>query len=334
MNVRTAVRRTAIALVAATSLVASASAQEGEKVDLRLKVKAGDVFYFRQTQHMDQVVHMSEEMTINTTLDLTQVSTYSIESVKDDGAAEVKVTIGDIKGKMENPMFGTIDVDTTKDAKDAGDNPMAAMIVKPMTALANKTFTLTLDRRGAVTSIKGIKEIMEEAFKDLPIPPEMREKMGGAFDDEGMKSQMQGQFMRFADGPIAIGTSWNVESTMKQPVEVHVRTEYKLESADADKAVISTKGVVGVGAKKDEKDNVTGSITVARADGMMLQSETNMHMVIEMGGGGDMPKINSEQTMKVKVDRVTAAEAARPAKKEPPPTAPAPPVGNPPAPPK
>jgi hypothetical protein len=312
--------------LAAASFAALAPARAGDeagaadKIELKLSVKPGEVFHFRQTQSVVQKMKVGE-MDVDTNFEMKQTMTYTVGAARPDGLTDVKVTIGDIKGTFENSMLGNFEIDSTKEDDEASANPMLGPALKGLTMLANKSYHVVFDASGKLVEVKGMREIIDAALKDNPAFA--GRSMGGMLDDDGMKQQMQAGFAVFSDGPVAVGSTWKVDSKIKSPAEMTVSTEYTLASADAATAVVKSKSTIdaSIGEAGDKpKINTEGTITVSRADGLMLKSENTTTTVSDMSlgrqaGGAAGQKMHMEMTMKAVIERVAAADVAKPAPK-------------------
>ena len=74
-----------VVLGAGLAGLSAARALPDDSIDLKLSLKAGDVFYVRQKQNTDQTVKFGE-MDINSTFSTTQTVTFAVAISNDDNA--------------------------------------------------------------------------------------------------------------------------------------------------------------------------------------------------------------------------------------------------------
>jgi len=342
MSAPSALRAAAPLLVLCAGLGAAAgraddAAKACVKVELKLAVKPGDVFRFRQAQHIAQGVRIMET-DVDTTIDTAQTMTFTVGPARPDGLTDVNVTIGDVKGSFESSLLGTFYFDTSKPDDSADDDEAGiGTALKQFTLLANKSYHVLFDARGRLVEIHGLKEILDETLKKNPAFA--GKDIGSLVDDAGVRQQMQSQFAMFSDGPVAVGAKWSVETGAAAPGAAKAVTEYTIVSADDAKAVVKlTSGERGAagGASAQPSGSMEGTVTVSRTDGLVLRGEFRTHVVADVpsgekkDGAGAKPT-RVELTTTVTLERVGAEDAAPAAKKEPP-SAPAVPPATPPAP--
>jgi len=290
-----------------------------EKIDLALAVGPGDVFRFVQKQHIDQAMKVADT-DASMTLDAVTTATYTVATVRDDGQADVRVVIGDVKGTFRSSMFGAVEFDTSSGESPKLDNPVIAAVVGGVAGLAHAQFEVTFDRRGGVVAVRGMRELIEKATKGDSSGAGKR--LAGLLDDEGMKQQLQGRFVRFSAGPVEVGATWTVDSDIKSPTAMKESTRYVLASADAESVVVSIASTVRRSDALADAPGTTseGTITVSRRDGMTLKSENKVRTVKDMDlkkpgapAGAVAPKMHLDMTITATAERVTAGPPAAPA---------------------
>jgi hypothetical protein len=283
-------------------------------IDLALAVAPGQVFRFAQKQRVEEVMTAGGK-DVAVTIDVFETMTYTIAAVRDDGRADVRVEFGDVRGTFQSSAFGTTEFDTST-GKEASVGPAIAAALRGITALAHARFEMTLDRRGAVVDVRGMRDALQKALKDSPAAGVRN--LAGLLDDDGMKQQMQGHFARFADGPAAVGATWSVASEIKSPVAMKASTLYTLTRADAESAVVSCASTVrGTAAAADDPGTTSeGTISVSRRDGLPLSSETKVHTAKYMEtkrSGAETPRVRLDMTVTATMERVADDAAPTPA---------------------
>jgi hypothetical protein len=289
-----------------------------EKIDLVLAVRPGDVFRYVQNQHIDQAMKIGET-DASMALDAASSMTYTIATVREDGQTDVRVEMGDIKGTFRSSMFGTIDFDTASSAAAKPDNPVSAAAVKGITNLAHARFEMTLDRHGNLVAVQGLREFLEKALKDdKALAGKHLETL---VDDEGMKQQMQGRFVRFAEGPVEVGATWTIDSAIKSPMAMTMSTRYLLKSADAETVVVDATSTALAADAGAPAVTVESTVVISRRDGLMLKSESKTRTVKDMelkkpaaaGADAPAPKMHLDMTVTATIERVTADTPTPPA---------------------
>jgi hypothetical protein len=344
MSAPSALRAAAPLLVLCAGLAAATGradddAKEPVKVELKLAVRPGDVFRFRQAQRIAQRVRVMET-DVDTTIDTAQTMTFTVEPARPDGLTDVKVTIGDVKGTFTSTLLGTFYFDSSKAKEDDSsteDEGGIGTALQQFTLLAGRSYHVLFDARGRLVEIHGLKEILDETLKRSPALA--GKDLGSLVDDASVKQQMQSQFAMFSDGPVAVGGKWTAETGTTATGATKAAMEYTLVSADDAKAVVKVKlgGVAAAeGAPATPSGSVEGTVTVSRADGLVLQSEITTHVVADVPSGekkegAGAKKTRIELTTTVTIERI-GPEDAKPAAKEEPRPAPSTTPVTPPAP--
>ncbi len=185
--------------------------------------------------------------------------TYLFEVAGDSaGWKTLSSTITKLSMDM-NSMGQTMHFDTESPADTTG--PMAIMS-KVFGAMKGAQFFFTLNDKGEVGEVRGVKEMQEKMVADLPNSAQIIQGLKGSFDDESLRENMQQAFAAYPGKPVKPGDSWSKSMTQKtQGMHVKFDNIYTLESVNGNDAVIKLvcKLSSPTGTINDTEMNMTGT---------------------------------------------------------------------------
>ena len=317
----------AVALMA-TAVTPQAAAQDAppaetaaEKVTFKIVLEKGQEFAFRQTMNMNQDMDMGG-MQMSTVMDMTSDYTYKVDDVTEAGDMKVTVNFGRIKGSFDNPMMGSLEFDSEKEAEETG-NPMVDMMASMFTANAGQSIGITMQADGEITEVTGIEEMIEKLMENNPMAG-----MQGGMDTETMSKSMKemigSQLGALPKEPLGVGESWKIERAMGQMgMDVNMTIDNTLKSVDDQEAVIDSTITAelsgGQMAAMLTVDEFTGTstTTVSRKDGLVLSSKANMNMKASMDAGAQ-GQGGMTMVIETAVERIpVTATAEKPAEEAP-----------------
>lgn len=313
-----------------------APAAAPEKVQLRVSAKSGDKHRYLQTQSQTGSM-MGMEMGQTITNELTWTCTSS----GTDGATQWDVLFGAVRGSISNPMLGgEIEFDTTQPAADADAESPAAMLVKALGAMTNKTAKLTLSPRGSVQKVDGLKELIEGMMAGASEEDMGAQMLSAMFTDETIAQSWAMAIPALPEGGISVGDTWTAGVTFSAGPgqSLELKTKNTLTKATADDVHVTMKldfdfkefvRDMAVKAAAEEgrelsaeeqakMEEMFGQMTMdftgagtarfGRKDGLLAESSMDMLMKIEMGAdeGGMM----IEQSIKSNLKHVDAFPVA------------------------
>jgi Family of unknown function (DUF6263) len=198
----------AIALLIGLSSCGTQSAGgSGEKISLGLHLTRGQVFkqLNTTTQTITQKM-MGQSIKVNAKNDM--YLKQEVLNVNAEGIADLKVTYARIRSEQENSMTGK-----------------------------------------QVTEVRGVDALFDRILNNMgesggPEMAQVKATLKKTFGDDAMKSMMEQMMGHLPPSQIAAGDTWGGEVKMAGVMAMTVANEYKLESIEADKAIISLTGEV------------------------------------------------------------------------------------------
>jgi len=244
-------------------------------------------------------------MQMSTVIGMTSDYAYTVTDVTESGDMQVAVKFGQIKGSFENPMVGSLEFDSEKEAEESG-NPMIDMMASMFTANAGQAIGITMTPNGEITDVTGVDALVERLLENNP----MAGAMGGAMDaetmSESMKQMIGGQLGALPSEAISVGDSWKVERAMGQMgMDVAMTIDNTLASVSATEMVVDSEITAtlsgGQMAQMITVDEFTGTSTTtySRKDGLVLLSTAKMNMTASMDtgqGAGGMTMVIETKT--------------------------------------
>lgn len=214
----------------------------GEKISLGLHLTKGQVFkqLNKTTQKITQKV-MGMSTTINMVNEM--YMTQEVLDVNAEGVADVQLTYSRIRSEQENSITGQQVFDSQDTALNA-DNP-AFMGFKH---LVGSGFAYSITPQGKVTSVRGVDSLFARILSNVgdggPEAETVKKTLQATFGDEAMKSMMEQMMGHLPPSQVAAGDTWGGEVKIAGAMAMTVANEYKLESIESDKAILSVTGEV------------------------------------------------------------------------------------------
>jgi hypothetical protein len=234
----------AIALLIGLSSCGTQSAGgSGEKISLGLHLTRGQVFkqLNTTTQTITQKM-MGQSIKVNAKNDM--YLKQEVLNVNAEGIADLKVTYARIRSEQENSMTGKQIYDSQDSTTDAtGPNFMG------FAQLVGQGFEYSINAQGKVTEVRGVDALFDRILNNMgesggPEMAQVKATLKKTFGDDAMKSMMEQMMGHLPPSQIAAGDTWGGEVKMAGVMAMTVANEYKLESIEADKAIISLTGEV------------------------------------------------------------------------------------------
>jgi Family of unknown function (DUF6263) len=316
-------------LVVGCALLASAS---GVAVDalqqqatLRYRWTTGDTLRYRTTQDVSSVLSGlpggMPDITLKQTM--VQVLTSAIQDVAADGAATMQQTIESMKIEMDTPM-GRSGYDSASPA--SATDPSGTLMKDMLSGLLGQPYTVVISSTGSVQKIEGFSALAEKMFKAVPQNPAglaITNALKGIFSDESMRNMIGQGFGAMPEKPLKVGDSWNIQTTMKNPMLGGVTTATlctltSLEGSGVDQsATIATQLTLKQDPSSPAPPNPMG-LTMQMADsagdgemlfgvgtGRLIRSTTRTTTPMRMSGSGPD---GSALDMKMEVRSVVTVE--------------------------
>lgn len=207
MITRTGIRLT-VAIVALVLLVTSVALAQGEKVDLKLRLKQGQTFKLMLTQANGGAANVGNQG-ISSTETLKLGLIFNVEAVETDGTARLKVT-------FDNPAY------SVSTQGQPGADQVLAPLGKAFSALGGRSFMIEVTQAGVVRSLTGLDSATGAALQTLAGQPEPLRSMVSTLFSQAMaepmwKHAMSEIFWVIPDGPVAIGERWSRQFAVSSP---------------------------------------------------------------------------------------------------------------------
>ncbi len=307
-------RLTVLAALVGASLVAQ------DKVQLTAPT-SGKVSFMqkgRQEQNIDaggQQVEMVQEL----------IQLFTIEALGADeaGKRSYKVTIDRVYGKLDIPMMGPIEFDSTKkdgaeDEEEDDDGgfggmgmPSGPALSKGLREIAGQSFTAEVDADGTVLGTKGFEEVRKKAKKAFGMGGQMME---GSVNDRALENLVRSAVGNLPKGEVAAGDSWETKQAAGSSMPMEQSLKFEVKSATADAAQIAVSGQMSakegekgpMGEMEIEGGKIEGEVQISRKDGFVARSKTTATMTIVV----DNP-MAGEMAIEMKlINEVMRADAA------------------------
>ena len=211
----------------------------------------------------------------------------------EQGIQKVKMTFAEIQ--MSQTMMGMEMVYDSTD-KELQDPRLAPMF----SAMLGTEITFDLTKEGKSENFKGVDELWEKMFKDMPGPTaEMLKSMKENMGDEMISNMVSGFDNNFGTEPRAIGDKWTETKSQNIPIfgKSDVEMTHTFKSIKDDVAVIATDGKIKMEGGTFDMGPVKmqfekGDVALATTTSINIKTG----LVLEVKGGTKMDIIAAVDT--------------------------------------
>lgn len=288
------INKTMLTLLVALMMPLSLEATAEDGASLQWKFPAGRKLNIVMTQQMRNAQELGgQEMA--TDMSTTSYMTWEVAEVDESGVATINSTIDRMTMNMKSPQ-GEFEIDSDAKQELTG---MAKVVGETLIGMVGKPFGQTMNTRGQVLTVD--------------FPAEF-EKASMVMGKDAMEKLIKNASPTFPDKPIAVGETWDQETTTGMPNGLG---EMRLQSTYTYQGTESVDGkmldIIGIGMKVDfvtsddspasievTDQNTNGKMYFDSANGhtAMMKVEQKMAMTITMGAQKINQKIenNTEGT--------------------------------------
>jgi hypothetical protein len=301
----------AVALLLFAGAIVPASGED-EKLDLRLRLKAGESYRLRTMieQQITQTAGANRQETQQT---FAVGYAMTVESVGSSGEMKLSTRYDSILFRQKGPS-GVVEYDSANPPKQV---PPAA---RAFAALLGLGFKMTLTPEGRVTSIEGVAAMFEEMVRrqELPEGPAkaaVQKVLAEQFGEDAMKQSLQNMFSLYPEAPVAAGDTWQRRVVVSKGFPIVIEGNYTLKERTGGVARIDIKaaispndaaGPVDLGTGKmdyDLRGEQHGTAEIEEDTGWTraLTTEQKLSGTLRFQGGGGAPEVNNPVTIKEKL---------------------------------
>ncbi len=290
------------------SAVVCLAAQEGQtpagKIDLKLRLKAGESHEMKmtQTQNIAQTMNGQEQK-------MTQVQEMimgqDVLSVDANGNMDVEMTYKSIKVVMDGPM-GHLEFDTANPKPPDPNRPDEKILAGIFSAMAGSKFQMKVSPTGKTLDIRGLEAMVARMKEKIGSNPEMQglDKFFDKMLDEKQVKEMTGSMMgKFPAEPVTVGDTWYDTISMNFIMPIDIDTTYmlkqrkdgiayidavaKMDMGDSSKAIeidpnnkvsMQISGTMNSTSQVDEATGLTRKSNIAMNFSGVVRMEANQQM--------------------------------------------------------
>jgi hypothetical protein len=278
-----------------------------DKVDLKLRLKAGESHEMKmtQTQNMTQTAG-GQEQKMKQVQEM--VMGLDVLSVDANGVMDVEMTYKTMKMTMDSSMGQHIDFNSVNPKPVDPNKPDEKMLAAMFSAMVGSKIQMKMKPTGETYNVRGLKAMVAKMKEKIGSSPEMQ-GMEGFFDkmfDEKQVKEMTGSMLcMFPVEPVAVGDTWYDTISMNFVMPIDIDTTYmlkerkdgiayidavaKMDMGDSSKAIeldpnnkmsMQISGTMNSASQVDEKTGLT------RKSNMTM----NFSGVVKMGASPQMPE--------------------------------------------
>ena len=280
---------------------------EQEKVDLKLRLKAGESHEMKmtQTQNITQTAGGQEQKVKQVQEMVMELDVLSVDA---NGVMDVEMTYKSMKMTMDISTGQHIDFNSINPKPVDPNKPDEKMIAAMFSAIVGSKIQMKMKPTGETYDVRGLKAILAKMKEKIGSSPEAQ-GLEGFFDkmfDEKQVKEMTGSMLcMFPAEPVAVGDTWYNTISMNFVMPIDIDTTYilkqrkdgiayidaaaKMDIGDSSKAIeidpnnkmsMQISGTMNSTSQVDEKTGLThkGNMTM------------NFSGVTKMGASPQMPE--------------------------------------------
>ena len=246
---------------AATGATTTTMPATGDKILLRLNVRAGQSYDIRTTTDMKMTQVLPSAIagkptsgpgTPNGKIDIATVTTmtmrYDVLEVDPQGIATVKLTYSEIQNTTRTPN-GDVVYDSTRPKPVS---KASAPLDQVYGSLLGQSITMKIAPDGRISDVQGLENLMTRlmnSFQQPGMSPQavaaMQKTMKESFGDQFVKSAMQQTAVLYPEKPVGVGDSW--------PYRITVSSSFPLAISGTRTLTARRNGISTI----DEKSNIS-----------------------------------------------------------------------------
>jgi hypothetical protein len=194
---------------------------------LRWKLETGQKFVAKIDQRSQVDSTLGGAAPTLMTLEAGMEMLWKVNSVDDQGTAQITQRFGRLRMKLEMPKSGAISYDTASDAKPTGDAKMIAAAIQP---LLDAEIKLTLSPRGEIASVE-LGEAAQKVVEGLDAASPLK----ALLSKEGLSNILKQSLVVLPENDVKPGDTWQREASVNSALgKFKQTTTYELKPADSE----------------------------------------------------------------------------------------------------
>ena len=210
-----------------------------EKLDLRLRLKKGDVHRINVT--LDQTIQQDMQgLKQQQRQSITITYTFAVNDVDPQGASTIAVKYESVAFHAKMPG-GNVDYDSA--------NPPAQVpaMAGGFAGLVGQGYTMKIRADGQVSEVKGLDQLLAALLAKMNVPEgparaAAERALRQQINEQNMKSNLQTVFAPYPDHPVAIGESWMRKTEISLGFPLVIESTYTLKARQGGVATIEVAG--------------------------------------------------------------------------------------------
>jgi hypothetical protein len=288
-------------LTAALAMLCCASSAAALRADtlLRWKFQQGQRLHVTVVQATKLVTTAGpkpREMKADTTMEMD----LAVDSVADDGTAQMTQSITRVKMRMETLGAAPIEFDTASDQQPTG----AARYFAAAARLVGLEYRVTMTARGEITSVMLSEEgqkLLDEALAGASLP--------ALFSSEGLTQTLKQSATTLPEEPVNPGDTWETSSSSKLAIgAVKQQTTYTfagsrehdgrmLDAIDLESKLQLTPPKDAEHPAEIKEQQHTGTLWFDAEAGRFVESKVSQKLVTESPYRGAQVRVSADTTL-------------------------------------
>lgn len=273
-----------------------------DKVELKLRLKAGESHEMKMTQVQDIAQTMNgSEFKMTQTQEM--VMGIDCTGVDANGNMDVKMTYKAMKIVMEGPM-GKMEFDSAKPkATDANTPPQEKILGDVLAAIVGSEFRIKIKPNGETYDVRGISEMMKKLKGDSNSP--IGNVISKMFGEDQVKDMTGNMMNMYPAEPVAVGDSWYETKSINFMMPIDVDTTYMLKGVKDGTATIDMVSKMDMGDSSKPividpnnkmsmqlSGTINGTSLVDLATGMVKKTDMTINFsgMLKMEPNQEMPE--------------------------------------------
>ncbi|MBS1916340.1 MAG: hypothetical protein JST87_08675 [Bacteroidetes bacterium] len=277
-------------------ILISCGGGSGDAITLKFNLGKGSKMDYSGTVDM----HISENVMGNNINVQNKMRMGYLFEVTNDSAGwkTLNSTISRISMDM-NANGQSLKFDT--DSATSDTTGPTGMMLKIFGAMKGGQFAFTMDDKGHVGEVTGMREMMEHALANINVPNSdmIMRNMGKSFDASNFKQNLEQSFAMYPDKPVKPGDTWTRTSSINSNgMPVKMENTYTLNSVSGNVADVKVSSKLSSGADssstgvKELTGTMTGDTHYDVSTGVPVDGNMEMKMTMKVNAQGQEIPVN------------------------------------------
>lgn len=279
-----------------TFVLGSCSGQQGNAITLKFNLPKGSSYDYNMDMDMSVKGNAGGQA-----VDVTNTMGMGYRFVALDDSAGWKKLSSTISRIAMNINAGGMKINYDSDKPADTSDVVSGTMGKVLGAMKGGQFTFTMNERGQIGTVSGIDAMKSKMMAAAPDAD--ASGMGGAFNEDNFKQNIQQAFGAYPDKPVKPGDSWtNSITSNTNGMSMKIDNTYTLESVNGNTADVKIDSKITsptASSGLDITGTMTGTMEYDIPTGVPVGGDYDMKMNMNVSNAGQSTPMTTNIKMKI-----------------------------------